>query len=142
TCWVSVPVLVWKSVVPLYTALIGWLAAVRAAVLNVAIPVTGLTGTAAARTVAPSVKSTVPAVAGLAPAVTVAVKVTPWPTVDGLALEVNAVTVGAGAKIVRHQPPAIAPESPDASSLTYRLQVPFPLLPLKVDRAVAADWTG
>jgi hypothetical protein len=42
----------------------------------------------------------------------------------------------------RSHPPAKLPESPAASSTTYRLQVPLALVPLKVENAVAPDATG
>ena len=66
-----------------------------------------------------------PLATGLPPPVTVAVKVTLWPTVDGLGLAVSAVVVGTAEVMVRHQPPLMLPLSPVASSLTHRLHVPL-----------------
>ena len=45
-------------------------------------------------------------------------------------------------RIKSSQPPEMLPESPPASSITYRLQVPFGFAPLKVDRATLPEGTG
>ena len=66
--------------------------AVRTLVVKVAEPVASERPLAS--TVAPSENWTVPAVTGAPPAVTVAVNVTDWPTVDGLTLDARAVVVG------------------------------------------------
>ena len=76
---------------PVKAAVTTWLPAASAAVLNAAWPAAS-TGTAEASTVAPSVNVTVPT--GTPPVeVTVAVKVTEVPELEGLGDEVNAVAV-------------------------------------------------
>ncbi len=45
-------------------------------------------------------------------------------------------------EIVRHHPPAIEPASPEASSNTYRLHVPFADAPLNVANSVAPLGVG
>ena len=68
---------------------------------------------------------------------TVAVRVTGSPWSAGLGLAVSTVVVGAAVWMVTHQPLAIEPVSPVASSNTQRLQVPLAALPLNVDSVVA-----
>ncbi len=68
---------------PEYVAVIGWVPAVSALVVNVAVPVAS-TGMLPPMGVAPSENAIDPAVTGAPPDVTVAVNVTAWPTVDGL----------------------------------------------------------
>src|SRR3954449_415759 len=98
-------------------------ATVSAEVVNVATP-EALTATLPASVLAPSLNVTVPAFT-VALEVTVAVKVTDWPKVDGLTDEVNAVVVGAAVLTSRHQPPPTDPLSPVASSTTNSCQTPF-----------------
>lgn len=73
---------------------------------------------------------------------TVAVKSTEVPKAEGLAELVRVVVVAACEVIVRHQPFAMDPESPEASSRTYRLHCPSAPAPLNVDSAVAALGVG
>ena len=90
-------------------------------------------------------KVTVPVVTGAPPLVTVAVKVTEVPVVDGFGEELTTVVVDAATSevvIVTLHPPAIDPVSPVASSTTYRLHVPFGLVPVKVPRVVADPGAG
>src|SRR3954447_7961335 len=94
TTWSTVPVVPAESVGPEQGAVMVWLPALSDEVLNVAVPA-GPSGTGPPRVVPPSVKVTVPEVSGLPPAVTVAVKVTDWPKVDGFGAEVTSVEVAA-----------------------------------------------
>ena len=87
-------------------------------------------------------KTTEPLVTGEPPDVTVEVKVTDWPNVEGLGVDVSAVVVGLTLVMVRHHPPLIEPVSPEASSTTQRLHVPLPLAPLNVESVVAPLTTG
>src|SRR5581483_11874078 len=85
-------VLVVKLVSPAYTAVMAWPATAKAAVVNVAEPPESV---AVPSVVVPSRKVTVPLgvpVPG-ATAVTVAVKVTPWPNTEGLTEEVTVVVL-------------------------------------------------
>src|ERR1043166_1437156 len=93
TVWVTArEVLVRRLLLPLYTAVIGWLPAASKLVLNVAVPALSVP---VPTVVAPSLNVTVP-VGVPAPgvrAVTVAENVTDWPNTDGLSDEPSAVSV-------------------------------------------------
>ena len=144
TTWVTVPLLVSSVGVPLKVAVITWLPSASADVEKATCP-EALTGTFAARVVGPSVNVTVPVVTGSPPLVTVAVKVTEVPVVDGFGDELTTVVVGSATSdvvIVTLHPPVIDPESPVASSTTYRLHVPLGLVPLNVPRVVADPGAG
>ena len=141
TTWVSVPELVASSAVPPYVAVIGCDPTVRLEVVSVALP-SASTGTGPPRLVPPSLNWTEPAVTGLPPAATFAVRVTLCPKVDGFGAAVTAVVVGLCEVMVRHQPLLIAPKSPVASSTTQRLQVPFGLPPFRLAMVVAVVGVG
>src|SRR5438067_1690980 len=75
----------------------GWLPSDRDDVMKGAVPEPFVPATATVpKTVAPSLKVTVPVITPEDGPVTVAVKVTDWPAPDGLALDVRVVVVGAG----------------------------------------------
>ena len=83
-----------------------WFPSAKLLLLKLACPLP-FSATLAARTVAPSVNVTVPVVTGLPPEVTVAVKVTFEPVVDGFGLPATVVVVAAPTAVVisRDQPP-------------------------------------
>src|SRR5215213_7902158 len=102
-----------------------------------------LTATLAARVVSPSVKVTVPVVTGLPPAATVAVKVTFCPVREGLSEEVTEVLVAVtDAAVMFSVQPPMEPASGQASSITYRLQVPLGTMPLNAARVVLLEGAG
>ena len=97
---------------------------------------------------APSKNWTVPSVTGFPALVTVAVNVTPLPVNEGFREELTVVAVGAAATAVvtiRDHPPAmlmpVMPPlpacGPRESSITYKLHVPFGLMPLNWPPRVA-----
>jgi hypothetical protein len=100
TVCVTLPKLALNPLVPPKHATIVWLegVAVRVEVVKVAWPLP-LSAVGPERVVPgraqvpPSMKVTLPVVTGVTPTVTVAVKITDWPYVDGLRLEANVVLV-------------------------------------------------
>ena len=89
----SSPLLVWKFVLPLYVPVMVLLPNASEDVVNVATPPDSVTPPGL-RSVAPSVKSTVPVgTPGLPGALTVAVIVTGWPNADGFGEELTTVVV-------------------------------------------------
>ena len=89
TTWLTaVEVLVRKVASPPYTAVMEWVPAVSAEVEKVATPAVSVP---VPSTAAPSLKVTVPLGVPVAVLLTVAVKVTDCPTLEGLSEEVNAV---------------------------------------------------
>ena len=91
TTWLTAAeVLVRKVASPPYTAVMEWVPAVSAEVEKVATPAVSVP---VPSTAAPSLKVTVPLGVPVAVLLTVAVKVTDCPTLEGLGDEVNAVVV-------------------------------------------------
>jgi hypothetical protein len=92
TICVTLPLLTAKLLLPLYSAVIVWVPALKLDMLKLACPLL-LRGVGPASTVVPSLNVTLPSVTALLPLVTVAVKVTDCPNVDGLSEEVTLVVV-------------------------------------------------